>query len=229
MGDFQPKRFLFVRMKLLSLLVLLSFASAGLANSQINLDSRSHTLLVVGDSLSAAYNIPPQQGWVHLLRKQLQQRNKKIIVVNGSISGATTAAGLQNLPLLLAKHQPEYVILELGGNDGLQGKPVTYIKSNLSQLIKTAQLAGAEVLLVGIRLPPNFGKRYTEPFFNQYGDLADLHNIAYMPFLLEGVAGDDSLMQDDGIHPNVAAQPIILNTIWPYVEKLIGADVFIVK
>jgi len=137
------------------------------------------------------------------------------------LRGATTAAGLQTLPVALKKHQPDIVILEMGGNDGLQGKPVALIKRNLEQLIKISQDAGARVLLIGMRLPPNLGSRYTEPFFQQYAELAKKYQLAYIPFLLEGVAGNEQLMQADGIHPTAQAQERILENVWPTLETLI--------
>ncbi len=207
---------------LASLLFTLGFSSPARPDSQFlpNSTSRS-TLLVLGDSLSAAYNISAESGWVHLLQQRLEEAGKNVSVVNGSVSGATTAAGLQSLPAILERHQPDYMILELGANDGLQGKPVPYIKQNLVELISLAKSANVKVLLVGIRLPPNFGSRYTEPFFNQYADLASQYELEYLPFLLDGVAGNDELMQEDGLHPTAKAQPKILDNIWPAVNALI--------
>lgn len=179
-------------------------------------------IVVMGDSLSAAYYIPLESGWVHLLQERLNKdKSKTVKVINSSISGATTAAGLQTLPVALKKHRPNIVILEMGGNDGLQGKPVALIKRNLEQLIKISQDAGARVLLIGMRLPPNLGSRYTEPFFQQYAELALKYQLAYIPFLLEGVAGNEQLMQADGIHPTAQAQERILENVWPTLETLI--------
>lgn len=200
------------------------FSSPVRADSQPILNSASRTLLVLGDSLSAAYNIAPESGWVTLLQQRLRDNGNNISVINGSVSGATTAAGLQSLPAMLKRHQPDYMILELGANDGLQGKPVPYIKQNLTQLIKIANSADVKLLLVGIRLPPNFGTRYTEPFYNQYAELASQYHLDYLPFLLDGVAGNDSLMQEDGLHPNADAQPKILENIWPRIKVLIQTD-----
>ena len=181
-------------------------------------------LMVLGDSLSAAYNLPLTEGWVHLLRNRLENRfPKKFTVVNASISGATTAAGLASIPTLLKEHQPHLVIIELGGNDGLQGKPIASITHNLEQLISQSKNAGAEVMLVGIRIPPNLGKRYTEPFFEQYRTLAQKHELPLVPFLLEGVATVPELMQRDGIHPNAKAQAQLLDNVWlslaPWVQE----------
>lgn len=179
-------------------------------------------IVVMGDSLSAAYYIPLESGWVHLLQERLNKdKSKTVKVINSSISGATTAAGLQTLPVALKKHRPNIVILEMGGNDGLQGKPVALIKHNLEQLIKISRDAGARVLLIGMRLPPNLGSRYTEPFFQQYAELALKYQLVYIPFLLEGVAGNEQLMQADGIHPTAQAQERILENVWPTLETLI--------
>lgn len=214
----------FFPLALVSLLLMGGFSSPARSDSQTILNSASRTLLVLGDSLSAAYNIAPESGWVYLLQQRLRDNGNNISVINGSVSGATTAAGLQSLPAMLERHQPDYMILELGANDGLQGKPVPYIKQNLTQLIDLARSADVKVLLVGIRLPPNFGTRYTEPFYNQYAQLASQYRLDYLPFLLDGVAGNDSLMQEDGLHPNASAQARILENIWPRIETLIQTD-----
>ena len=177
--------------------------------------AEAKTILVLGDSLSAGYNMSAAEGWVNLLSQRLTQDK----VINASISGATSAQGLQLLPGLLKQYQPDVLILELGANDGLQGKPITTIKSNLEQLIRLAQAAKTHIVLVGIRLPPNLGKRYTEPFFAQYGELAEQFNLPYLPFLLDGIAGKETLMQADGLHPKAEAQEKVLENIWPLIEK----------
>jgi acyl-CoA thioesterase-1 len=179
--------------------------------------SQTQTLLVMGDSLSAAYGLEtPEQGWVSLLAQQLPA---ELTVINASISGETTRGGLQRLPSLLAQHQPDFVILALGGNDGLQGQPIADIRERLSQMITHIQQAGADAILVGIRLPPNYGPRYTEPFFATFTELAELHQLTYfVPFMLAELEQQPDFtvwMQSDGIHPTAAAQPLILNTIWP--------------
>lgn len=171
----------------------------------------------MGDSLSAAYYIPLESGWVNLMREKFTKNNMAVKVTNGSISGATTAAGLQALPALLKRHKPDIVVLELGGNDGLQGKPVDLIKSNLATLISMSQQSNAQVILVGMRLPPNLGARYTEPFYNQYAALAETFNLSLVPFLLEGVAQNRELMQEDGIHPTAEAQSRILDNVYPVI------------
>ena len=184
----------------------------------------SKPLLIVGDSLSAAYNLAEEQGWVHLLQQRLktdEQYRGLYTVVNASAGGATSAAALQRLPALLILHQPAIVVLEMGANDGLQGKPIAYITQNLRELIILSQQAGAKVVLTGIRIPPNFGKRYTEPFFNQYSALAVEYSLPLVPFLLAGVAGDSSLMQADRLHPTAEAQPIVLDNVWPILKEVL--------
>lgn len=183
--------------------------------------AKAHKVLVVGDSLSAAYKLSSSQGWVHLLSERISQQKFVASVVNASVSGATTAAGLQILPAALESHKPSIVVLELGANDGLQGKPVSYITRNLRKLIETSQNSGAKVILVGIRLPPNFGPKYTEPFFEQYAALAEEYQLPLVPFLLGGVAGHPDYMMPDGLHPNAAGQPIVLENVWPLIEPLL--------
>lgn len=156
----------------------------------------------------------PENTWVALL----QAKRPDLQVINSSISGETSKGGLERLPALLSEHQPDMVILELGANDGLRGYPIKQMRENLQAMIELAQQANAKVVVVGIRLPPNFGRRYTEPFFNTFADLAANHDAAYLPFLLENVAQFETLMQNDGLHPTQAAQPIILDNILPVIE-----------
>ncbi|MFY0664770.1 MAG: arylesterase [Natronospirillum sp.] len=170
------------------------------------------SVLVFGDSLSAAYGLSsPQQGWVSLLADHLEPKGHE--VVNASISGETTRGGLSRLPALLDRYQPDYLILELGGNDGLQGLDLDGIRTRLHTMIDLAHQANTEVILLGIRIPPNYGPRYTEPFFALFGELADADDLTYLPFLLEGVAENPDLMQSDGIHPTADAQPLILQNV----------------
>ncbi|MFD2190644.1 arylesterase [Pistricoccus aurantiacus] len=176
------------------------------------------TLMVMGDSLSAAYNIDRDQGWVQGLADRLGER---AVVVNASISGETTSGGATRLPKLLRQHDPDIVLLELGGNDGLRGLPPTQMHDNLAQMIEASQQAGAEVLLLGIDIPPNYGAAYREAFTGVYRDLADQYDLSLVPFLLEGVALNDALMQNDGIHPTADAQPKILDNVWPTLEPLL--------
>lgn len=195
------------------LATLLSWAGAAAAASP--------TLLVMGDSLSAAYGIEREAGWVSLLRERL---GDDIAVVNASISGETTSGGAGRLPDLLAEHDPDIVLLELGGNDGLRGLPLGQMRANLAGMIEASQQAGAEVLLLGIQIPPNYGQAYAQAFRRIYRELADEHDVPLVPFLLEDVALDAGLMQDDGIHPTAEAQPRILDNVWPALKNLLPED-----
>lgn len=175
-------------------------------------------ILVWGDSLSAAYGIPVEQGWVNLLQKRLGDNYQ---IVNGSISGETTAGGLSRLPAALKDHQPNYVLLELGANDGLRGIKTDIMQANLEQMIKLSQAAQAKVVLIGIKLPPNFGATYTTKFETVYTDLAKQYQLPFVPFLLDGVAQDWDLVQADGVHPTAAAQPKLVDNVWPVLEKVL--------
>lgn len=178
-------------------------------------------ILVLGDSLSAAYNIPLEQGWVNLLRHQLKSTHPQLELINASLGGATTSNGLQRLPSLLKNHRTQLVIIELGANDGLQGKPIPYVTKNLDALIVKAKGYGAKILLVGNRLPPNLGTRYTQPFFGQFQVLAQKHDIPIVPFMLEGIAGHPEQMQADGLHPKAIAQPKVLENIWKVLKGML--------
>lgn len=175
-------------------------------------------VLVLGDSLSAAHGMAEADGWVALLAARSAGRAR---VVNASISGETTAGGLSRLPGLLNAHAPAVVVLQLGANDGLRGLPIGQIRDNLERLVQLAQAAGARVLLLGIELPVNYGPRYRGQLREVYADLAKALDTALVPFLLEGVALDPALIQDDGLHPNAAAQPAILETVWPVLAPLL--------
>lgn len=179
------------------------------------------TLLVVGDSISAAFGLDSRQGWVALLEKRLSDEGFDHRVVNASISGDTSAGGLARLPALLAEHHPEVVIIELGGNDGLRGQPPAQLQQNLASMVEQSQQAGAKVLILGMRLPPNYGARYTAAFAQVFGDVAQAYQVALVPFFLEGVGGVPGMMQADGIHPNVAAQPVLFDNAWPALEPLL--------
>jgi len=182
----------------------------------------ARTILVFGDSLSAAYGIRPEQGWVPLLVQRLHAQGYGYQVVNASVSGETSAGGLERLPRALQLHAPDIVILQLGANDGLRGLPVSVMRDNLSRMVQLSQAAGARVLLVGIRIPPNYGPRYTEDFARVYPELAQHYRLPLVPFLLEKVALDPALMQQDGLHPNAAGEPLILDTLWPYLKPLLN-------
>jgi acyl-CoA thioesterase-1 len=178
-------------------------------------------ILVVGDSLSAAYGIAANEGWVALLERRLREQGYDQRVINASVSGETSRGASARLPQLLTKHEPGIVVIEIGGNDGLRGLPITELRANLTRMIEGAQEAGASVLLVGMRIPPNYGPRYAEEFHGSFVELADEYDTALVPFFLEGVALDDTLMQDDGIHPRAAAQPLLLDRVWARLEPLL--------
>lgn len=179
------------------------------------------TLLVVGDSISAAFGLETRQGWVNLLAERLRSAAPQWQVVNASVSGDTSAGGLSRLPGLLDAHQPNLVVIELGGNDGLRGQPPAQLQQNLAAMIARSRKAGAEVLLLGMRLPPNYGTRYTQAFEKVYVEVARQEQVALVPFFLEGVGGVSTLMQADGVHPTAAAQPILLENLWPTLQPLL--------
>ena len=172
------------------------------------------TLLVYGDSLSASYGIEQEQGWVNLLKSKLRSEKLPVDVVNGSVSGETTTGGLARLPAMLDSYQPELLILELGGNDGLRGLPLDFMRENLASMIDLAKASGAEVILTGIQIPPNYGPRYTAPFFEIYSALAKQKLLPLVPFLIDGIPQQPELMQNDGIHPRAEAQSMILDNVW---------------
>jgi acyl-CoA thioesterase-1 len=179
------------------------------------------TVLVLGDSLSAAHNIPVESGWVQLMDQRLGKMVPKWAAVNASISGETSLSGRNRLPALLQKYRPSVLVLELGANDGLQGLPLTNLRDNLSAMIDAAQQAKVRVLLVGIELPVNYGPQYRDGLRAVYADLAQSRKVALVPFLLEGVALDPSLMQDDGLHPLAAGEPKVLDTVWKPLQPLL--------
>ena len=178
---------------------------------------------MLGDSLSAAYHIAPESGWITLLDQRLQQQTpqRHYRVVNASISGETTAGGLARLPKLLADNAPALVLIELGANDGLRGLALGEIRANLQRILKTCRDAGAKIVLVGIELPINYGPQYRDGLRNMYRDIAREFNAPLVPFLLEGVATDPKLMQDDGLHPLAAAEPRVLETVWPVLAPVL--------
>jgi acyl-CoA thioesterase-1 len=186
-----------------------------------NAVAADHSILVFGDSLSAAYQIRAEQGWVALLGQRLQAQGYGYEVVNASVSGETSEGGLQRLPRALQVHHPGLIILELGANDGLRGLPIAATKDNLMKMVQLAQSAGARVLLVGIRIPPNYGPRYTSEFAAVYPDVAKQYGLPLVPFLLEKVALDPTLMQEDGLHPNARGEPLVLDTVWQGLEPLL--------
>lgn len=197
------------------------FMSAGLGLMLAAQSAVAGTVLIVGDSISAAFGLDTRAGWVALLEKRLAQQGFDDKVVNASITGDTSANGLARLPAQLAAHKPDLVLLELGGNDGLRGMPVAQLQQNLATMIDLSRKAGAEVLLLGMQLPPNYGARYTKAFAQVYQTLADEKKVALVPFLLEGVGGVPTLMQADGVHPTAGAQGKLLENVWPTLKPLL--------
>ncbi|WP_406741450.1 arylesterase [Acinetobacter shaoyimingii] len=185
----------------------------------ISANSFAKTILILGDSISAGYGIQPQQGWVHLLQNKLnQQYPKKHKVVNASVSGETTSGALARLPKLLQTYHPEIVVIELGGNDALRGQPPAMIQKNLGQLIQHSQKSKATVLLLGMKIPPNYGTAYSQAFEKNYQTLSQQYKVKLLPFFMQGIAGNNQLMQKDLIHPNAKAQSILLNNAYPYIK-----------
>ncbi len=200
MGSRSSKIFLF-----LILTVAWQLASAG---------GVARTLLVIGDSLSAGYGIDLEDGWVSLLQNRLTEQEYGYRVVNASISGDTTTGGVTRLPRALELHQPDIVLIELGGNDGLRGTPIHVVKDNLAAMIQAAQENGAEVVLAGMQMPPNYGADYAQDFADLYKDLAAEYETALIDFFLAGVALDPNMMQADNLHPNQKGQPLLLENAW---------------
>ncbi len=180
-----------------------------------------HRILVLGDSLSAAHGIDGDAGWVSLLEMRLSEREPRWDVRNASVGGETTAGGRSRLPGLLDETHPDVLILQLGGNDGLRGLSLRAMRGNLEAMLDAAEAAGAEVLLVGIEIPPNYGPMYTDRFRSVFSDLAAERDLAFIPFLLEGVALEPGMMLDDGIHPGAEAQPRILENVWSELEPML--------
>lgn len=185
-------------------------------------ESDAPYILVLGDSLSAAYNMESHQAWPSLLQSRLKQDGYDWRVFNSSITGDTTQGGLARLPRLLDRYAPGIVILELGGNDGLRGIAPDVTRENLASMIEMAQSSGARVVLAGIRIPPNYGAQYVERFENIFPALAERYGTTLIPFFMDGVALAPGMMQADGIHPSVEAQPLLLDNLWPAVEPLLA-------
>lgn len=184
--------------------------------------AQAATLLVFGDSLSAGYGIDKQAAWPLLLADKLKAAGYRLEVANASISGETTAGGRSRIAATLQQHKPSIVILELGANDGLRGLSLKAMRDNLQAMITAAQQANAKVLLVGMRMPPNFGQAYTEKFHQTYVDLAKTQHVALLPFMMEGFAQKRSLFIEDGMHPTAEAQPLIVANLWPVLKPLLG-------
>jgi acyl-CoA thioesterase I len=203
-------------LRTLSFLVLLASSTAGFCAEK--------SILVFGDSLSAAYGIARVRGWVALLAERLERERSDYSVVNSSISGETTAGGVARMPKALAQHKPAILILELGANDGLRGLPLEQMKQNLASMIEQAQKASARVVLVGMRLPPNYGPEYTRAFDSAYPELAKRYKTALVPFLLEDFAEKMELFQPDRIHPTEEAQPLMLEQVWKALQPLLRTE-----
>ena len=178
---------------------------------------------MLGDSLSSAHRIAPERGWVHLLEQRLNAAGDARPIVNASISGETTAGGLARLPKLLADVKPALVVVELGANDALRGLPLAEIRDNLDQILGANRDAGAHSILLGIELPINYGPQYRDGLRQMYRDLAAEFNAPLVPFLLDGVATDPALMQDDGLHPKAEGEPKVLDNVWPVLEPAVKA------
>ena len=178
-------------------------------------------ILVLGDSLSAGFGLAPGQGWVSLLQQRLKEEGYGHRVVNASVSGETTDGGLARLDRALATHEPAIVIVELGGNDGLRGLPVTRVEANLDQIVTKSLAAGADVLLLSVSMPTNYGPQYTSAFRQTFENLGRRHDIAVGALMSAGFAPDLSLFQPDGIHPNAKAQPLLLDSVWPQLTPLL--------
>ena len=196
--------------------LLLTQAAAAFAEETPSAGSSPQPkILIFGDSLSAAYGIGEDEGWVTLLAERLAQEDSELEVVNGSVSGETTTGGRARLPSLLERYNPAFVLIELGGNDGLRGLPLSLMRENLTDMIQLSQTSGATVMIAGMQIPPNYGPRYTEPFFAQYAELAEEFDLYLIPFLIDGIPQQPELMQADGIHPKAEAQSMILDNFWP--------------
>jgi acyl-CoA thioesterase-1 len=214
-------------MRQLLLIILLILLSCGLGLNPAVAGKPS--LLVLGDSLSAAYGINSDQGWVHLLQLRLSEQGYPQQVINASVSGDTSRNGLSRLPALLQAHQPGIIIIALGANDGLRGLALNEIKNNLRQMILLSQQQGCRVVLAGVRLPPNYGEEFNRQFAGIYQQLAGTAKISLVPRLLDQVADYSPLMQADGMHPTAAGQPHILENIWPVLKPLLGTDSQVIR
>jgi acyl-CoA thioesterase I len=199
---------------------VLSAAAAEPRAATVN--DAGHTLLVLGDSISAALGIQRDAGWVALLEQRLRDEGRPWRVVNASMSGETTGGGLARLPQLLAAHTPEVVLIELGGNDALRGYPLDHIRHNLERMTEKARAAGAAVLIAEMQIPPNYDPRNAEAFRALFGEVADAHAAELIPFLMQDVALEPGMMQPDGIHPTAAAQPAMLEAAWPAIDRVLS-------
>lgn len=181
-------------------------------------------ILLLGDSLGASYGVPAEQGWVKRLNEHLQKTPGAPHIINASISGDTTAGGLARLESLLQTEKPAWVLIELGGNDGLRGLDINAMKNNLASMVALARKHNAQPALIGIKIPPNYGSKYRDRFERAFVDVSQQHDVPLLPFLLEGVGGVERYMQDDRIHPNAEAQPLISENVWRFLQPLLGSD-----
>ena len=181
----------------------------------------AQTILVMGDSVSSAYGMRKEQGWVTLLQQRMQAEKPPYTVVNLSVSGDTSANALNRLPQALKQHQPHILLLEIGGNDGLRGLSLSQMQHNLESMVSLAVSKGVQVMLLGIQLPPNYGSHYTDKFNDIYRQLANQYQLTLLPSIVDGIGGKPEFMQIDGVHPNTKAQPMILELVWPKLEKLL--------
>lgn len=213
-----------LKAKYLSFFIIISLMVSfnALAETPQQTASKATKILVFGDSISAGFGMQKEQAWPNLLHKNLLKQYPKIELLNASISGETTQGGLNRLPQLLAQYKPTIVFIELGANDGLRGWPIVVMQNNLIAMITHAKEHQAEIILGGMRIPPNYGKRYTELFAKSFKHIAKQENISLMPFILDNIATKPALMQQDGIHPNQQAQAIIATQLQPYFEKLLS-------
>ena len=199
--------------KTLILFILLFAVSASASTA------KNPVILILGDSLSAGYGIDVDQSWAELLQQRLETQGYEHQVVNASISGETTEGGVERIDDAIERFSPSVVVLELGGNDGLRGFPPSRMKNNLETMITKSKAAGANVALLGIRIPPNYGSRYTQAFEAVFADLAEEYDLPWIDFFMDGVALDEELMLPDGIHPNAKAQPVLLDNAWPVIKQ----------
>lgn len=211
-----------LRRRLLLGLVAVTAAAAFAATPPARAEREAPVLLVVGDSISAAYGLAPGAGWVDLLVARLAAQRYPHRVVNASITGDTTAGGRARLPALLARHKPAIVVLELGGNDGLRGGDLAATRGNLDAMVAAIGRAGAKTLLVGMKLPPNYGPAYVREFDALYASVAKAHKVPLVPFFFEGFGEKNEMFQADRIHPSAAAQPLLLDNVWPALRPLLG-------
>jgi acyl-CoA thioesterase-1 len=201
--------------------ILIVLPALLLTNLAMAETTSKQTILVFGDSLSAAYGIPKEQGWVNLVAQRLKDNQLPYEVANASVSGETTAGGLSRLPAALKQFKPSIVVIELGANDGLRGLPLNAMKNNLEKMIQASKQTNAQVVLLGMFIPPNYGPKYTNGFKAVFLDLSEKYKTPFIPFFLDGISGHSDLVLEDGLHPNVNAQRKILENVWPTLKPLL--------